>query len=55
MSIKSNVFYNKHIGHYEGCVDLGKDIVVSDEDLIAKEALVLMLVSYRGQWKYPVG
>ena len=53
MSIKSSVFYNKHTGHYEGYTDLGKDIV-SDEDEIAKEALVFMLVSYRGQWKYPV-
>ena len=31
MTIKFNVFYNKHTGHYEGYVDLGKDIVVSDD------------------------
>ena len=54
MSIKYSVVYNKHTRHYEGYIDLGKDIV-SDEDEIAKEALVFMLVSYRGQWKYPVG
>ena len=34
----------------------GKDIIVTDaEDTVAKEALVLMLVSHRGRWKYIVG
>ena len=55
MSIKENIFYNRSTGKYDGYIDYGKDIVIEDEDVVAKEALVLMLVSHRGQWKYPVG
>jgi hypothetical protein len=37
-------------------VNLGEDIVAEgQEDTPAKEALVFMLVSLRGHWKYPVG
>ena len=55
MSIKENIFYSKFTGKYEGYINYGKDIVVADENVVAKEALVLMLVSHRGHWKYPVG
>ena len=55
MSIKENIFYSKFTGNYEGYINYGKDIVVADENVVAKEALVLMLVSHRGHWKYPVG
>ena len=36
-------------------VNYGDGIVVPDEDAVAKEALVFMLVSFRGHWKYTVG
>ena len=39
----------------EGYVNYGDGIVVPDEDAVAKEALVFMLVTFRGHWKYPVG
>ena len=55
MSIRSNIFYNKAKGSYEGFVTYGKDIVGCEEDIPAKEALVFMIVSLRGRWKYPVG
>ena len=55
MSIKSSTFYNKAAGSFEGFVDLGKDIVVDDENAIASDALVFMLVSLRKSWKYPIG
>ena len=55
MSIKKNIFYNRSTGKYDGYIDYGKDVIVEDEDVVAKEALVIMLVSHRGQWKYPVG
>ena len=53
MSIKENIFYSKSTGKYEGYINYGKDIVVANEEIVAKEALVL--VSHRGHWKYPVG
>ena len=40
---------------YEGFVNYGEGIVGFDEDSIATEALVLMLVGLRGHWKCPVG
>ena len=55
MKIRSNVKYNKTTGSFEGFVNLGKDIVPSDEDVIATEAIVFMLVGWRGHWKYPIG
>ena len=38
MSIKENIFYSKSTGKYEGYINYGKDIVVADEDVVAKEA-----------------
>ena len=55
MSIMSSVVYNNSTGNYDGYVNYGPGIVVPDEDIVAKEALVFMLVSFRGHWKYPVG
>ena len=55
MSIKSSVYYNLSTGDYNGYVNYGDGIVVLDEDVVAKEALVFMVVSFRGHWKYPVG
>ena len=55
MSIKSSIFYNPATGSYEGYVDYGDGIEVPDDDIAATEASVLMLVSFRGHWKYPIG
>ena len=56
MSIKESViYYNKSTGKYDGYVNYGEGIVLSDENVVASEATVFMLVSFRGQWKYPVG
>ena len=55
MSIKQSVYYNKATGSYDGYVNFGEGIVVPDDNIVAKEALVFMLVSFKGQWKYPVG
>ena len=55
MSIKSNIFYNNATGNYDGFINFGEGIAVPDEETVAKEALVLMLVCFKGQWKYPVG
>ena len=55
MKIRSSVMYNKTTGSFEGFVNLGKDIVTSEEDVIATEAIVFMLVGLRRHWKYPIG
>ena len=55
ISIESSTFYNKTAESFEGFVDLGKYIVVDDENAIASDALVFMLVSLRKSWKYPIG
>ena len=49
MHIKSNVFYNKSTGSYDGFTSYGKDIILADDGTAATEALVLMLVSFRGE------
>ena len=54
MKIRSSVMYNKTTGSFEGFVNLGKDIVTSEEDVIATEAIVFMLVGLRGHWKCPI-
>ena len=55
MHIKSNVFYKKSTDSYDEFTRYGKDIVLADDGTVATEALVLMLVSFQGQWKYAVG
>ena len=55
MSIKSNVFYNKSTGSYEGFISYGTDIIAFNEDTVATEALLFMLVGMRSNWKYPIG
>ena len=55
MSIKSSTIYNKTTGSFEGFVDFGCDIISDDENSVATEALVFMLVSLRKNWKYPIG
>ena len=36
-------------------MNYGDGIVVPDEDIVATEAMVLMLVSFKGHWKCPIG
>ena len=44
MSIKSHVYYNKATGAMDGFVSYGEGIIAFDEETVAKEALVFMLV-----------
>ena len=55
MSIMSGVMYRKSTGTFEGFINYGSDIVSFDEDTVATEALVFMLVGLRSLWKFPVG
>ena len=40
---------------YDGFVNYGEDIIAFDEDIVATEALVFMLVGLGSSWKYPIG
>ena len=44
-------------GRYIGFVELGEGICINedDEETVATEALIFMLVSLRFHWKYPIG
>ena len=56
MSIKSNHFYNNVTSSCDSFVNYVEGIALSDEGSIAKKAFVLlMLVSFKSHWKYPVG
>ena len=54
MALKKNIRYNKHIGQYLGFIDLGGNIIRDDEDVESTEGLMVMLVSLKKSWKYPV-
>ena len=53
--IKSGLVYNHSKGVYEGFETFGDNIIASEEEKIATEALVIMLVGLKGHWKYPIG
>ena len=53
--IKSGLHYNSSMGKYEGFMNFGDNVVAFDEDKVATEALVFMLVGIQGHWKCPVG
>jgi len=53
--LKSGLVYEHNRGTYDGFVDFGKDIVGFDEDKVATEAMVFMLVGLKGSWKCPIG
>ena len=55
MSIKKSIFNDRSTGKFLGFVNYGEDVVTTDPDKIAREALVFMLVGLRGHWKMPVG
>ena len=56
MHIKSRSFYIKNKGCYEGFVDFGQDLDIQTEnDTMATEALVFLLVGMKARWKYPCG
>ena len=55
MSIKKSIFNDRSTGKFLGFVNYGEDVVTTDPDKIATEALVFMLVGLRGHWKMPVG
>ena len=46
--LKSGLVYEHNRGTYDGFVNFGKDIVGFDEDKIATEAMVFMLVGLKG-------
>ena len=51
MTIKSSTTFNKEKGYFEGFII----IIVDDENKIATEASVFMLVGLKGHRKYPIG
>ena len=53
MTIRSNVFYKKLTGSFDGFVSYGENVVTCDENKVATE--VFMLVNLRASWKYPIG
>ena len=57
MRLASDITYNTSIGTFDGFVHFGDGITIVDDqdDTPAKDALVFMLVSLRGNWKYLVG
>ena len=57
MKISSEIEFNNQTRTFEGFVDFGDGLILADdqEDTPAKDALVFMLTSLRGNWKYPVG
>ena len=55
MSIHELLKYNQSMGKWDGYVNFGEGIAVPDPDVLAKDALVFLLVSFKGGWKYPVG
>ena len=55
MTIKSSTIHNKMTESFEGFVNFGKYIGVDDENEIASDGVVFMLVSFRKSWKYPIG
>ena len=55
MAIKSGTIFNKEKGCFEGFINYGENIIVDDENKIATEVFVFMLVGLKGNWKYPIG
>lgn len=46
MSIKSFVYHNHSADNYNSYVNYGESIVAPEEDVVAKEAIVFILVSF---------
>ena len=55
MSIQQLREWRKKLSRIQGFTDYYSDIIVDDPDEIPCNALVLMLVGMKRQWKYPVG
>ena len=55
MNLKASTIYHKEKGCFDGFINYGEKVVVEDENKIAAEALVFMLVGLKGHWMYPVG
>ena len=54
MNIKASTIFNKEKGCFDGFINYGENVAVDDENKVATEALVFMLVGLKGHWKYPV-
>ena len=52
MAIKSGTIFNKE-KRFDGFINYGENIIVDDENMVATEALVCMLVGLKEHWKYP--
>ena len=53
MSIKKHLFFDWK--KYQGVVDLGDEREVGDDEKLASDALVFMLVAVNSFWKVPLG
>lgn len=52
MSIRQQLLWNEHQKKFVGYCDYGRDISIERNDVKAKEALVFLLVSLKGTWKW---
>lgn len=55
MAIKKHLQWDSKTQKFLGYCDFGEEIFLDRPETEATEALVFMIVSLRGQWKWPVG
>lgn len=54
MAIRQQLVWNAQQHRYEGFCDYGNNVNIENQDMECTEALVFMLVSLKGVWKWPV-
>jgi len=54
MAIRQQILWDEKNNKFVGYSDYGNDINLERNETLAKEALVFMLVSYNGKWKWPI-
>lgn len=54
MAIRQQIIWSKEEHKYVGFCDYGNSVTLENIDVEAKEALVFLLVSIKGAWKWPV-
>lgn len=54
MAIRQQILWNEQQQRYVGFCDYGNNINIENNDMESTEALVFMLVSLKGVWKWPI-
>jgi len=54
MAIRQQIAWSKEEHKYIGFCDYGNSVSFENIDIEAKEALVFLLVSLKGAWKWPI-